>query len=99
MLFALRLLSELDVAALGAYCEAYATWKQAHEAMNTLPHNGLTIRSAKNNVIQNPLLGIANAAAASMVRYAGEFALTPVARARLSVPPGGGKDPEDKYFR
>ncbi|HUQ38065.1 MAG TPA: phage terminase small subunit P27 family [Aestuariivirga sp.] len=98
MLYALRLLSELDVAALAAYCQAYATWKHAHEALNTLSHKGLMIRSAKNNLIQNPLLGIANAAAASMVRYASEFALTPVARARLSAPPGGGKNVGDKYF-
>ncbi len=103
MLYALRLLSELDTGTLGAYCQAYATWKHAHEALNKLAErdatNSLLVRSAKNNLIQNPLLGIANAAAASMVKFASEFALTPVARARLTVPNlGGSKHPGDKYF-
>ena len=103
MLYALRLLSELDVAALAAYCDAHATWKHAHEAINKMAETdpitkGLLTTSAKNNAIRNPLLGIADAAAANMVRYAGEFAMTPIARARLAAPPGGGKNPGDKYF-
>ena len=103
MLFALRLLSDLDVVTLAAYCQAYATWMNAHEALNKMgsvdqASRGLVVRSAKNNLIQNPLLGIANAAAAAMVRFAGELAMTPTARARITSPPGDGKNPHEKYF-
>ena len=49
-----------------------------------------------SNARQNPLVRIAAASADAMIRFAGEFGLTPVARARLAArplgkPPGGGK--------
>jgi phage terminase small subunit len=45
---------------------------------------------------RNPLIKISADAASDMIRYAGEFGLTPVARSRLAAgvggqPPGGGK--------
>jgi P27 family predicted phage terminase small subunit len=43
------------------------------------------------NIIQHTLLGVANKAAADMVRYASEFGLTPSARARLAVDPNNGR--------
>lgn len=103
-LYALRLLSELDLAALAAYCAAYATWKQAHEALSEMAKHdpvskALMIKSKKGNLIQNPLLGIANTAAGNMVRYASEFGLTPSSRARIAAGPGEvHKNPGDKYF-
>ena len=103
MLYALRLLSELDLATLGAYCQAYATWKPAHKALNEMAkQDGVTkaliIKSIKGNRIQNPILGIANTAAANMVRYAAEFGCTPSSRARITAAPDGGKNPRDRYF-
>lgn len=104
MLYALRLLSDLDTAALAAYCSAYATWKQAHEAIGETAKNdavskGLMIKSQKGNLIQNPLLGIANTAAGNMVKYASEFGLTPSSRARIAAGPvEGGKSSADRYF-
>ena len=73
-------MSELDVAALAAYCEAYATWKHAHEVLNEMAKHdvvtkALIVKSIKGNRIEDPILGIANAAAANMVKYASEFAL------------------------
>ena len=104
MLYALRLLSELDLAALAAYCSAYATWKQAHGALGEMAKHdpvskGLMIKSKKGNLIQNPLLGIANTAAGNMVKYAADFGLTPSSRARIAAGPAeGGKSAADKYF-
>jgi len=104
MLYALKILSAADVAALAAYCQSYAMWKQATEALNMMALNdkltrGLLIKTTNGNAIQNPLLGIANKAAADMVRYAAEFGMTPSARARIH----GGQteepqDKTDKYF-
>jgi phage terminase small subunit len=46
--------------------------------------SGLLIKSQGNgDAIQNPLLGIARRAANDMVRYAGEFGMSPAARARI----------------
>lgn len=105
MLYALRLLSDADIAALAAYCSAYATWKQAHEALNEMAKNdkltkGLLIKTTNGNAIQNPLLGIANAAAAAMVKYAAEFGMTPSARARIHSgdPKEPAQNPQEKYF-
>jgi P27 family predicted phage terminase small subunit len=47
--------------------------------------SGLMIKTTNGNGIQNPLIGTANKAASDMVRYAAEFGLTPVARARLAL--------------
>lgn len=95
-LYALRLLSEVDVAVLAAYCQSWATFKAASEAIEAA---GLTVETTNGNVIQNPLLGIANKASRDMVRYAAEFGLTPTSRARLQVSAGPlPGDPSDRFF-
>lgn len=88
-LHALRLLEQVDRAALGAYCLAYARWVQAERAIAEMATrdqltSGLMIRTSNGNAIQNPLVGTANKAASDMVRYAVEFGMTPSARARIS---------------
>jgi P27 family predicted phage terminase small subunit len=105
MLYALRLLSEADIAALTAYCQSWAIFKQATEALQRMAENdqvtkGLLIRTTNGNAIQNPLLGIANKAGADMVRYAAEFGMTPSARARINIGDTGQakKDPAEQFF-
>ena len=106
MLYALRLLSNADVAALSAYCESWALFKQAKEALNLMAKTdqvtkGLLIKTSNGNAIQNPLVGIANKAAADMVRYAAEFGMTPSARARIHAEGkevGASQDKSDRYF-
>jgi phage terminase small subunit len=54
----------------------------------------LLVRDATTgNPRQNPLVSIARKAAADMVRFAGEFGLTPVARARIAAGPFGQPPP------
>jgi P27 family predicted phage terminase small subunit len=56
-------------------------------------------RTTKGNLIQNPLVGIANKAMADMVRYAAEFGMTPSARTRLGTPAAvRPRDPAEDYF-
>lgn len=106
MLYALRLLSDADVAALGAYCQYFAQWKQAVVSLNAAAkddpvYRGLVIFTSNGNAIQNPLLGIANKSAADMVRVAGEFGMTPAARARIHAEGKEGtgqQDKSDRYF-
>ena len=97
----LGLLTVLDVGPLAVYCDAYSRWRSASEVFAGMAErdpvtNGLLVKSQGGDAIQNPLVGIARRAANDMVRYAGEFGMSPAARARISAgvgyePPGGGK--------
>jgi P27 family predicted phage terminase small subunit len=97
----LGLLTIIDTAVLAAYCVAYSRWRQAEEALTHMAEKdestkALTIKTVDGNPRVNPLVRIARAAAADMLRFAGEFGMTAVARTRLvggisCQPPGGGK--------
>ncbi len=91
-LYAAGLMTELDRAALAAYCAAYGRWAQAERAINRIAakdklNAALMIKTTSGNAIQNPLVGIANKAKADMVRYAAEFGMTPSARSRVNATP------------
>lgn len=98
-LHALRLLETVDVAALAAYCNAWARWSLAEsliaEMAKTNQAGGLMVKTTKGNVIQNPLVGTSNKAQADMVRYAAEFGMTPSARSRVGSE--GGVKPTSKW--
>lgn len=94
-LVAMKLVSSLDRAAFAAYCQAYGRWAQAERALAAMRERdpnaaGLLVKTTGDNIIQNPLVGIANKAMADMVRYAAEFGMTPSARVRLNGSGGGG---------
>ena len=87
-LVAMKLMTELDRAALAAYCQAYGRWSSAETALARMAArdattDGLIVKTRSGNLIQNPLVGAANKAMADMVRYAAEFGLTPSARTRV----------------
>ncbi len=95
-LLELGLVTEVDLAPLAAYCQAYGRWVDA-EAQ--LENEGLTLTTSKGNVIQNPLLGIANKARNDMVRFAAEFGMTPSARTRVKAEAAEpNNEPARKYF-
>jgi P27 family predicted phage terminase small subunit len=97
----LGLRSVLDVMPLAAYCVAYKRWRTAEEALTRMAErdaatSGLLVKSAVGDARASPLVKVAAAAADRMLRCAGEFGLTPVARTRLAAgpfnqPPSGGK--------
>jgi P27 family predicted phage terminase small subunit len=97
-LFRLRLLTDFDVGPLAAYCMACARWRHAAEALAKMSDNdpltsGLLVRTRSGDAAQNPLVAIERKAISDMVRYAGEFGMTPAARARIAAgpnPPSGG---------
>ena len=97
----LGLLTVVDVAPLAAYCQSYAHWRTAEEALartaekDPLTTSGLMVKRMDGNTAQNPLLRMANDAARDMVRYAGEFGLTPVARTRIAA--GIYEQPKGKF--
>jgi P27 family predicted phage terminase small subunit len=89
-------LTPQDVGEFAAYCNAYGRWRKAEEECKT---EGLTITTKSGNVIQNPKIGIANAARSDMVRIAADFGLNPSARGGLGSRNGAKKnDIARKYF-
>jgi P27 family predicted phage terminase small subunit len=105
-LHATRLLSTLDIMPLSAYCVAYAQWRTAVELLARMAQSnpvtsGLLIKTAAGDPRRNPIIKVARDAAADMLRFAGEFGLTPVARARLGAAgwePTGGRGKFDGYI-
>ena len=82
-LSALRMLTNLDRAALAAYCTAYALWAEANEAIQKY---GVMIKSPQGFPIQSPYLSVANRQAEIMMRIASEFGFTPASRSRIATP-------------
>ena len=73
-------LSELDKGALACYCEAFARWYDARNAIET---NGTFYTAASGNVLKHPAVSIMEAAASEMQRWSAELGLTPSSRARI----------------
>ena len=95
---ALRLLTELDIAPLAAYCQAYGRWVEAERILSRMAAEdpetkGLTIEGAtRGSPIINPVLKVARISALDMLRFAAEFGFSPAARTRISA----GISPEVK---
>ena len=82
-------MTKIDVATFAVYCESYSRWRTATEAIAAMAArddqtHGLLIKTKAGDAAVDPLIWIANGAARDMVRYAGEFGMTPAARSRIS---------------
>lgn len=88
------MLTLVDRAALAAYCQTYARWVQAEEGIQ---RTGLIIKTTNGNLIQNPLVGIANTALTQMRVFLIEFGMTPSSRSRLHLAPAEVE--EDEFTR
>lgn len=99
-LSAIGILSGLDRGALAAYCQAYGRWAQAERALAKMTNqaDGLIIKTTSGNMIQNPLVGVANKAMSDMVRYAAEFGMTPSARSRVHAEDDDREDPANEFL-
>ena len=82
----------VDRAALEAYCECYATWRQAQDG---LAEHGLTCETEKGFPMQRPEVAIANNALKQLRTFMGEFGMTPSSRTRVR---GIGVKPQPSRF-
>ncbi len=82
-LASLRIVTNLDRAALAAYCGAYAMWAEATQAIQTY---GSMIKSPTGFPMQSPYVSMANRQAEIMMRISSEFGFTPASRSRLRAP-------------
>lgn len=88
ILIGLKLLSEVDGAALALYCQSYARWQQAEAKIAELRAkggDGLLIKAPSGYPIQNPYLAVANRAMEDCHKYLQAFGLSPASRSRVSV--------------
>ncbi|WP_326592830.1 phage terminase small subunit P27 family [Streptomyces brevispora] len=89
----LELLKPEDRAALAAYCEAWATFREATEAVQ---RDGLTIE-AKQGTLAHPAVGIARAAGREMRAWAAHFGLTPSTEQALARGSENEPDPDNPF--
>ena len=94
LLLAAGMITVIDRAALAAYCQSYGRWAQAERG---LAAGELVMKTARGNLVYNPLVRIANKAMADMVRFAAEFGMTPSGRSQVKVNDAQA-DPADGFF-
>ena len=93
----LGLLTEADIDAFASWCDAYVQYRTAMRELDKLREQsgaGAFLHKTKDgNVIQSPLIGIANRARLDMNRLCAEFGMTPSSRTRISTgKPNKGDD-------
>ncbi len=82
LLYDLGLVTEIDRAALAAYCQCYGRWVQAEEQLKA---EGLIIKTSTGYPIQSLYLSIANKALEQMKKFLVEFGMTPSSRTRVTT--------------
>ena len=81
-LLALGIISRLDRAALGGYCDAYGRWA---EAAQQIQKYGLVFKSPSGYPMPSPYLAILHTALDQMRAFLSEFGLSPASRSRVKV--------------
>jgi len=78
------LITQIDRAALAGYCANYARWCELEKEIN---RSGMewVITTGKGNLVQNPIIGMANKSMELMLKFAAEFGMTPSARSRVTA--------------
>jgi len=79
----LGLLTVVDRAVLAAYCQAWARYREAEEAID---REGVVRVTEKGYPVQNPAVSIARNMMNQVRAFAAEFGLTPSARGRIQLP-------------
>ncbi len=91
----LGLLTQVDGAALAAYCQAYSRWKQAEEVLSK---HGLVFKTPNGYIQQLPQVAIAQKYARIMREFCHEFGLTPSSRSGMKLPSGGEEDEFEAFL-
>ncbi|MFZ1793851.1 MAG: phage terminase small subunit P27 family [Anaerolineae bacterium] len=83
-----NVITVVDVGALEAYCEAYATWLESKKEAAKRP----VILNSRNDSVMNPQMRIANMAVQQMIKLASELGITPASRSRIKLPQPDGEN-------
>lgn len=101
-LLRLGLLTGIDAAALAGYCLAYATVAEAERHLAPAPdgRSRLVVKAPQSGyAMQNPFVGIRNAALDQMRKFLVEFGMTPSSRSRIQVAPAPPADPVEDFLK
>ena len=77
----LGLLTKVDQVALAVYCQAWARYVEAEQAITS----GGSVIEGRYGIRPSPYVSISNRAVATMRAYCTEFGLTPSSRGRMSI--------------
>ncbi|MDB2704902.1 phage terminase small subunit P27 family, partial [Pseudomonadota bacterium] len=101
----LGLITELDMAALAAYCQAYARWAGAESKLKKQGEDALITETPSGYQQMSVLYQISNKAAEQMHKFMSEFGMTPSTRTRVTASPqlslfdeGKPEDKAGKFF-
>lgn len=97
VLASMRVLRADDRAALAAYCQHWARWVQAEQAIAEMG-GALIVKTPSGCPIQNSYVGIANTAMDAMRKFLSEFGLTPSSRSRIVVDRGPDSNQDDQAY-
>jgi len=90
------LLTELDTAALAAYCHAFSVWRQASDQIRKF---GLVIKAGNGFPMQSPYVAIAQQQMATMRALLTEFGCTPSSRSTVTrAPTSTVSNPLDRFL-
>lgn len=97
-LFALGVLTVVDRAALAAYCQAWARWVEAEEAMQA-PDFKMVATTDKGYQHISPWAQVAGQALKQMRAFLTEFGMTPASRSRVTTQaPEKEADPYSEFL-
>ena len=89
-------MTELDAGAIARYAVVWCRWVDAEAEIK---RRGPVVKTASDNVIQNPFLAVANKCLLQMAQIESEFALTPSSRTRIRMEaPSDTVDPFEEYL-
>ena len=78
------LISDLDLAAFAAYCQAWGRWVESEQALSSF---GVMLKSPNGFPVQSPYLAVANRAMDQMRSLLSEFGMSPASRTRVAASP------------
>lgn len=87
----LGMIGEIDMAALAAYC---AAWADFVHASKMIEKEGAVTENQYGAPIRNPWMLVKKQAMDQIVAFGAQFGMTPSSRSRVSLPPSD--TPEDK---
>jgi P27 family predicted phage terminase small subunit len=83
----LRIISEIDRAALAVYCQAYSRWVEAENNIKFLGENGLIDQTPSGYKQMSVWLQISSRAVEQMHKFMREFGMTPSSRSQVTHSP------------
>ena len=98
----LGVISQIDMAALAAYCNAYGRWVDSEKILKSMGSSGLIHETDTGYQQMSVYLQISNRAVEQMFKFLTEFGMSPSSRTRIKPSKSAGekidKNGPDRFF-